>query len=503
MTCLRSSCPGRAARIFAFSATLTAGILAAPAPTAGDEVEVIQPGIVLGLDSSTALVFDALTGTILGSVDLGTRAPMDCSIGSDGRTGYVAGLDRQLVTIDLAAAPPKLGPGPIPIGPEGRDTTLSPDGRFLAVCGNATAGLSDFVSVVDTRGRAEAFRFVPQGFACQALEFCDDGSILMSAGNVQEIRRYQVDPFGGLIEPADVLDTTTTGIAASPGDVFCAPGSFTAFFLARGPPRMASFTVPGLAPLETRVLSGTGFSAISGLVSEDGSRVYIRSNNGVVDIFGLDRATGALDPTPTLTITVASILDLAGADQMALNLDGTRLYVPENDELRIYDALTGELLASLSHPDQQTASGVCLAGAPIVTGRTVQLVIRPGSRRSVVNFLGRGSLTAAILADDDVAASDVDPATVLLGGAPILITGLGVPAVRFTDVDRDGRADLLFRVGLAEMTVSPGAMSLEVKATTFGGVHLTGSAEVSPVAPGRGRWLGERISSEAENRRSR
>ena len=76
-----------------------------------------------------------------------------------------------------------------------------------------------------------------------------------------------------------------------------------------------SFTIPGLGPVDTRGLSGTG---LSGVINQAGDLVEVPG--GAVDVFAHNSATGALGATPVLTIPVANPpTNFFGMEQMALH----------------------------------------------------------------------------------------------------------------------------------------------------------------------------------------
>lgn len=311
-------------------------------------------GMVVDDGTNSVVVFDGDTDTVLGVVPLvGGPAMGDCSITDDGTRGFVTDFASRLWVIDLEATPPRLAaaPNPIPISNRGEDTSISPDGRFVVVCDGSAF---EPVSVVDIAARSQVSTF-HLGTDCNSVEVCDDGSVLVTS-TTGRTRRLTLDSSGVLADTGDLL------LTSEPNNVLCAPGTGSGLVITRGANRVRSFTVPGLAPVDTRSFSG--FFGISGVVHPSGDRVFTRSNGGAVDVFDFDPLTGALGAAPRLTIPIAPTPTFFGMDQMALHPDGSKLYVSQPGALRVYDPDTGELLRTITNPALSTPTGICFAGLP-------------------------------------------------------------------------------------------------------------------------------------------
>ena len=82
---------------------------------------------------------------------------------------------------------------------------------------------------------------------------------------------------------------------------------------------------------------------------------------------------------PLFTIPIArSAGPYWGIDQMAMPLDGSKLYVsepdlvnPANSALNVYDPSTGALLTSITYPDIRTPTGVCFSSIRDTDGDNV------------------------------------------------------------------------------------------------------------------------------------
>lgn len=307
-------------------------------------------GMVVDNSTDSVIVFDTDTDAVLGSVPIGPGTIGDCAITADGTLGFATDFALRIWVIDLTTSPPSLASGtnPIPISNFGEDVSITPDQQFLVVCdGSATQP----VSVVDIATRTQISTFAT-GSDCNSVDVCADGSVLVTSFNNANVRRLIIDSFGNITDTGEVL-----GTGGQPNNAFCAPEGTSGLVVTRGVGELRSFTLPGLAAVHTRSLSGS--FGISGLVDSTAARVFVRSNSGAVDVFDYESATGILGAAPSLTIPIASTPTFFGMDQMALHPNGIKLYVSQPGALNVYDATTGALLTSITDPSIVSPTGVC------------------------------------------------------------------------------------------------------------------------------------------------
>ena len=326
-----------------------AGGLAMVADDAGDRV----------------IVFDADSDTVLGTVDVGVGTVGDCSISDGQDLGFVTAFDSSVWVIDLQASPPVLASGtnPIPISNTGVDTALTPDGRFLLVCGTGLHGGT--VSVVDVAARTEVDSFDP-GHGCSTVEVCDDGSVLIAfqdiTNNVRIVRRLTIDIAGNL------SDTGATFFPDFPGNLACAPGAATAVVFELGGDAQ-SFTVPGLTSVDS-VNIFPGF-AVGGQVGPRGDRLYAQGSDGstgIVKAYDYNSVVGTIGDVSLFEIPVSGTSGGTGLDRLALHPSGSKLYVSEPGAVDVYDAFTGGFLTSITDPDIVSPTGLCFSSKIFVDG---------------------------------------------------------------------------------------------------------------------------------------
>jgi hypothetical protein len=105
----------------------------------------------------------------------------------------------------------------------------------------------------------------------------------------------------------------------------------------------------------------------------------------------------------------------------------------------------------------------------------VAIDIKPGSGENTVNVGSKGVLPVVILSGTDFAATDIDPATVLLAGSPVRTAANGTRRLcTHEDVNGDGLVDLLCAIETSSLVVEHGDEEAELTAETFDGARIVG-----------------------------
>ena len=310
-------------------------------------------GMVADDGTDSVVVFDAESRTALGTIAVGSGIVGDCSITADQQTGFVTDFNNNVWVVDLDATPPALAqPAPIPVTNPAEDTALTPDGRYLLVCDGLTSAP---VTVVDVATRAEVSTF-SLGSNCSSVDVCDDGSVLVASSNTGRVFRLVLDEETGVLSASG--DELSTGWIANrgPNNVHCAPGSASGVLVRRGLPTVLSFQVPGLAPVDSRALTGSGFGL--GAAFDEGT-AFVRTSGGTVDAFDFDAATGALGAAPRYSFASGPGLAFLGIDQLAMEPTNDELWVPVSGVLEVRDPATGDKLGALTGVALSSPTGVC------------------------------------------------------------------------------------------------------------------------------------------------
>jgi len=112
----------------------------------------------------------------------------------------------------------------------------------------------------------------------------------------------------------------------------------------------------------------------------------------------------------------------------------------------------------------------------------VPIDIQPGNDDNVIRIGSPGVVTVAILSTEEFDATSVDPATVLLAGAPVRRTPSGSFACRDEDVDADGRVDLVCKVEKEAIQLGAGDTVATLEAVTSGATRIRGRDNVRVIA---------------------
>ena len=118
------------------------------------------------------------------------------------------------------------------------------------------------------------------------------------------------------------------------------------------------------------------------------------------------------------------------------------------------------------------SNGIPIYLLPPVSDDVVEIDIKPGSDKNVINLKSRGVVPVALLSEGDFEAGDIDPDTVLFAGAsPVRST--------LCDVDKDGDMDMLFHFRTQQLDLNE-----ESDSATLTGTLKSAVARSSAVTAG-------------------
>ncbi len=104
--------------------------------------------------------------------------------------------------------------------------------------------------------------------------------------------------------------------------------------------------------------------------------------------------------------------------------------------------------------------------------------IKPGDDLNEINLRSRGKTTVAILSRAALDASEIDPLTVTVAGAPVILKQNGTPMSSLEDINGDGLLDLIVHVSTAALQPTFDNECL-VEGTTFGGQFVWGTDTIA------------------------
>jgi hypothetical protein len=110
--------------------------------------------------------------------------------------------------------------------------------------------------------------------------------------------------------------------------------------------------------------------------------------------------------------------------------------------------------------------------------KEVEIDIKPGSYPNTINLGSHGAVPVAILSSDTFDAKQVKPEFVTLAGAGAKLTGKGTPIFLYSDVNGDGRIDIIVNVLTDAFELSPGDTEAILVGVTRSGLNIRGKDSV-------------------------
>ena len=188
-----------------------------------------------------------------------------------------------------------------------------------------------------------------------------------------------------------------------------------------------------------------------------------------------DLAVGS-NNSPDLSILLAGDAGLAETGDSPLHVTGG---VPFSI---VADDLNGDGAPDLAAVDFQGGRIAVFFDSPPARVLEVPIDIQPGSADNVINVRSMGIVTVAILSTGEFDAATVDPATVLLAGAPVQRTPSGALECRQEDVNADAGIDLVCKIDKTALQLGAGDTVATLEAATFDGLHIHGQDSVRVIA---------------------
>lgn len=206
-------------------------------------------------------------------------------------------------------------------------------------------------------------------------------------------------------------------------------------------------------------------------VSPNGKRVFV-ANNGSDSISILDAETLAvLGHYPV------------GTNPYGLQVtpDGKYVYVANwgSNSISVVDANSGALVQTIGLPtnSKPIAFGTFIQPIQPMTGLAVDIDIMPGGNPNMINLRAQGTLPVAILGSAEFNVATVDPATVTLAGAGVVMRKNG-PMASMDDVNGDGSVDLVVHVARKDLKLQVGDTEAVLEGKTYDGLAIRGTDSV-------------------------
>jgi hypothetical protein len=108
----------------------------------------------------------------------------------------------------------------------------------------------------------------------------------------------------------------------------------------------------------------------------------------------------------------------------------------------------------------------------------VNIDIKPGSDPNSINLNSKGKIPVAVLSSDIFDAATIDPATVSLAGAPVIIKRNGSPMASLEDVNIDGYLDLVLHYDMTSLLLEHSDTEADLEGLTYDGRKVKGTDSI-------------------------
>ncbi len=312
-------------------------------------------GVVVDSDNDKVFLFDTATDRVLGSVDTpGGNFPSDVVIDRSRTFAYVTKVNRVIWVIDLRDRSPKLASGvnPIPITATGQDLAFSADQRFLITTGPSSSPW--LTSVVDVASRAEVF-WADTG-RNEAVEVCNDGSVLISSASHLGTRWYTLDSTGTLTPQGNPL-------IGGGFHIVCEPSGRTAVGLEQN--ELVSFEA-GLQEIARGSPRFTFPSSTSLAFDAAGSTLFVRrwGMGSAITLEAIGYQQGQFDVTPKWIVSIPPMsASVYGNETIAVDDLQGKVYVSRPGGVDVFSMASGASLGTIVHPDLVYPFGIDVVDA--------------------------------------------------------------------------------------------------------------------------------------------
>ena len=106
--------------------------------------------------------------------------------------------------------------------------------------------------------------------------------------------------------------------------------------------------------------------------------------------------------------------------------------------------------------------------------RSVDIDIKPGSFPNSINLKSKGNVPVAIFSNAGFDATNVNPLTVTLAGAPVILNNKGLPMASFEDVNSDGLIDLVLHIDTTALHLTQNDTQAVLNGRTYDGQAIKG-----------------------------
>jgi hypothetical protein len=182
--------------------------------------------------------------------------------------------------------------------------------------------------------------------------------------------------------------------------------------------------------------------------------------------------------SPPTYFDISTSASFSGAIQVCIDYSAVSYGNAKN--LRLFHLEGGTWVDRTS--SNETDNHIICAGvtslSPFAVFEAVATPVRIDLQPDVINLRSRGEVPVVVFSSPDFDATSVDPMTLLLGSAPVTLLANGRLHYRTSDIDGDGRLDLVAYFNVQAMHLSAADTSVTLTGKTSDGEAILGSDTV-------------------------
>lgn len=287
-------------------------------------------GIVAERVISRFTVFDQDTHEVLHQIEVPGMDFIDAVLATDCSRGILAAFSNErVVQVDLTQDPPVVIDNESTSPIQAEDVALTPDNRF-AVVGGLGIGIAayslEILGIVDT---------IPD-IRAQAVAVSPNGNGLVLASDISNgVHVLLIDSSGNLTRTGQ---TITTDVQGPINLAFHPSGKFAFVLNSTDPGRISIFDTSNPSNIQFVGNATSPLFAQTIVISNDGKRVYVLSQfETMVTVYDFKPSAPYLTQIHSFPVN-GSIENPIGADQMALDHTGTKLFISASNsfQLQVY-----------------------------------------------------------------------------------------------------------------------------------------------------------------------
>jgi hypothetical protein len=351
------------------------------------------------------------------------------------------------------------------------------DGAFITISGVA----SDFLFALDAAGNATVGT-PAAAVASGASIGLNTSTLSVDPGTYTGNYASCGDPLHPLsgVQPVTFIDGLIVYlIIGNDGQYFVPPAAASLSFSGGETLTLSLASQGGSTPGGSNVqvpLSSVDLTFSS--VTSSGTTSVVQSGNGQPPPSGFKVGN------PPSYFDISTTASFSGAIQVCIDYSTVSYGNPNNLKLFHLEGGTWVDVTTSNDTVNHIICGSVTSLSPFAAFEAAATPVRIDIQPDVINLRSRGDVPVVVFSTPDFDATSIDPMTLLLASAPVTLLPNGRLHYTTSDIDGDGRPDLVAHFNVQSMRLSPGKTSVTLTGTTSDGTAFLGSDTVRVIRRG-------------------